>query len=140
MVACDAALIVRVITNLVGNAVKFSSDTTRIQVVADVDDARVMVRVIDHGPGIPAQYHASVFEKFGQVELQRVHQKVSVGLGLAFCKLAVEAHGGQIGLESEPGKGSTFWFKLPLRSLEEAIQKAGVHALTITLSGKRAAR
>ena len=122
-VVCDESLLIRVITNLVSNAVKFSPEPTRVRVVALVEDACAVVRVIDHGPGIPAQYHATVFEKFGQVELQRVHQKVSVGLGLAFCKLAIEAQEGQIGLESEPGKGSSFWFKLPLRSLEEALSK-----------------
>ena len=63
--------------------------------------------------GVPVEYQARIFEKFGQVEARANRQKHSTGLGLTFCKLAVEAHGGSIGVESEVGKGSTFWFVLP---------------------------
>ena len=68
----------------------------------------------DTGPGIPAEYHSKMFEKFGQVDGQT--RRHSSGLGLTFCKLAVEAQGGQNGVESEPGKGSTFWFTLPVEA------------------------
>jgi signal transduction histidine kinase len=115
MIPCDAALIVRVITNLASNALKFSPETTRVRVAIGAEGADMVLRVTDSGPGIPAQYQAKIFEKFGQAELQRAHQQTSSGLGLAFCKLAIEAHGGRIGVNSKPGKGSTFWFKLPLR-------------------------
>ena len=70
------------------------------------------VAVTDTGRGIAPEYHQKIFEKFGQAELH--HKRLGTGLGLAFCKLAVEAHGGQIGVESEPGRGSTFWFTLPV--------------------------
>jgi signal transduction histidine kinase len=69
--------------------------------------ARVSVQ--DTGQGIPSHYLRKVFDKFVQVE----SREFSTGLGLTFCKLAVEAHGGCIGVESEEGKGSTFWFTLP---------------------------
>jgi signal transduction histidine kinase len=69
--------------------------------------ARISVK--DNGQGIPPHYLAKVFKKFVQVE----SREYSTGLGLTFCKLAVEAHGGSIGVESEEGKGSTFWFTLP---------------------------
>ena len=67
--------------------------------------------VADTGPGIPAEFHRKIFDKFGQVENGR--ETSGVGLGLTFCKLAIEAHGGCIGVESTPGEGSTFWFTVP---------------------------
>lgn len=80
-------------------------------------DGHMRVSVIDTGLGIPPEYRDKIFEKFGQVEIREHKQKHSTGLGLAFCKLAVEAHGGKIGVDSEVGKGSTFWFELPVSSL-----------------------
>jgi signal transduction histidine kinase len=68
------------------------------------------VAVADNGLGIPREYHQRIFERFAQVEAR----KFSTGLGLTFCKLAVEAHAGRIGVDSETGKGSTFWFVLPV--------------------------
>jgi signal transduction histidine kinase len=71
------------------------------------------VRVVDTGEGIPEECRERIFEKFGQVENRKSGRTMSTGLGLTFCKLAVEAHGGKIGVESAPGQGSTFWFTLP---------------------------
>jgi signal transduction histidine kinase len=113
-VSCDAELLVRVIANLVGNALKFSPEQTRVHVAVAQEDGTAVVRVTDHGPGIPACFQQRVFDKFGLPELRNAHRKSSTGLGLPFCRLAVEAHGGRIGLESTEGKGSTFWFKLPV--------------------------
>jgi len=67
--------------------------------------------VTDTGKGIPAEYHARIFDKFGQVEGHK--NRNSSGLGLALCKLAVEAHDSEMGVESLEGKGATFWFTLP---------------------------
>jgi two-component system, sensor histidine kinase and response regulator len=114
-VVCDAGVIRRVLTNLISNAVKFTPSSGQVAVSARGNGSEVKVEVVDTGPGIPPEYHQKVFEKYGQVEAARHGAKHSTGLGLTFCKLAVEAHGGQVGLESAVGTGSTFWIVLPVR-------------------------
>ncbi|MGY8797381.1 MAG: PAS domain-containing sensor histidine kinase [Longimicrobiales bacterium] len=112
--AYDEELVTRVIANLVSNALRFTPEDGSVKVAVRKDEngsARVEVR--DTGDGIPAEYHELIFEKFGQVGRGERSVKVSTGLGLAFCKLAVEAHGGRIGVVSQVGEGSTFWFELP---------------------------
>lgn len=108
----DPDVIRRVIANLVGNAVKFTprGGQARVHVVSASSGPEV--RVEDTGPGIPAEFHARIFEKFGQAGGNGGAPVRSSGLGLTFCKLAVEAHGGRIDVESEVGKGSTFRFTL----------------------------
>ena len=108
---CDAGLATRVLVNLVGNALKFTPASGRVSVRISRTDGVCRVEVADTGPGIAAEHHAMVFEKFGQVKATRTAH--STGLGFAFCRLAVEAQGGAIGLVSKVGHGSTFWFTLP---------------------------
>jgi signal transduction histidine kinase len=110
---CDAELIRRVIGNLVANALKFTPSSAAILVTVRTNGGRPRVEVRDTGPGIPEEYHKRIFDKFGQAEAGQKKRRHSSGLGLAFCKLAVEAHGGAIGVESKVGEGSTFWFELP---------------------------
>jgi K+-sensing histidine kinase KdpD len=120
-VLVDADLIVRVLVNLLGNAIKFTTPGSlragkpdgEIGIVARAEGDAVVVRVWDTGEGIPAEFHKTIFEKFGQVQGGRSARKFSTGLGLTFCKMVVEAHGGRIAVASEPGKGSTFTFTLP---------------------------
>ncbi len=113
--AVDRDIIHRVFVNLLENAIKFSPDGATITIRLSSTEAATRAEVSDQGRGIPSEYHQKVFDKFSQVELRKQGQKHSSGLGLTFCKLAVEAHGGCIGVESEVGKGSTFWFELPQR-------------------------
>ncbi len=110
-VTCDPAIVRRVIGNLLGNALKFSAEDGVVRLVVDEVDGLPRVAVSDAGPGIAPEFHQKIFEKFGQVAGAK--QRLGTGLGLTFCKLSIEAHGGRIGLVSEVGRGSTFWFTLP---------------------------
>ena len=110
----DADLIRRVFVNLIGNALKFTPKGGEVTISVSVSDGWVRAEVHDNGCGIPEQYHERIFDKFGQAECCRDERKHSTGLGLTFCKLAVVAHGGNIGVQSHPGRGSTFWFSLPM--------------------------
>lgn len=113
VVICDVDLIRRVIGNLTGNALKFTPSNGEVRIIIQPEDSRIKIAISDNGIGIPEEFHERIFEKFGQVKTRKEGKKYSTGLGLTFCKLAVEAHGGEIGVQSEPGKGSTFWFILP---------------------------
>lgn len=110
----DRSLILRVIQNILGNALKFT-DRERgvIRMRVEGDAAAVTVSIEDNGPGIPPEYHKRVFDRFFQVEGTQVPGVHSTGLGLSFCKLGVEIHGGGIAVESAPGRGSTFRFWVP---------------------------
>jgi signal transduction histidine kinase len=121
----DADLIVRVLVNLLGNALKFTPAEGTITVGTTLSTApgTTMMKfwVLDSGKGIPPEYVDKIFEKFGQVESRAEGQRFSTGLGLTFCKLAVEAHGGRIGVESEVGNGSLFWFTVPLVAIANEV-------------------
>lgn len=107
----DAGLILRVIENLLGNALKFTPAGGRIEVCVEGGPSGPRVRVIDGGPGISPEQQTHLFQKFRQVgQQERLHGS---GLGLAFCRLAVEAHRGAIGCCSESGAGAEFWFSIP---------------------------
>ncbi len=110
---CDPDLVARTATNLLANALKFTPKGGAVSLSVSRAEGAVRVSVTDSGPGIPAEHHGRIFEKFGQVQSDGPKVKYSTGLGLTFCKLAIEAQGGRIGLESEVGRGSTFWFELP---------------------------
>ena len=113
----DSRLIRRVISNLVDNGIRHTPKGGQIEVTSELEKSKntLCVSVRDTGIGLDPAYHQKIFNKFEQVNLK--NQGVSIGaagLGLAFCKLAVEAHGGKIWVESEgEGKGSTFRFTIP---------------------------
>jgi signal transduction histidine kinase/putative methionine-R-sulfoxide reductase with GAF domain len=110
----DADIIARVLQNLVGNAIKFTPAGGSVKVTARCEEqarcSKLFVQVSDTGPGIPPEIQSRLFQKFvsGQQEER------GSGLGLAFCKLALEAHGERIGVESTPGQGATFSFSLAI--------------------------
>ena len=112
-ILCDGDVIRRVVVNLLGNAVKATEFREAVDVTIRQEGDKVRVSVRDQGQPIQAKYHAKLFERFGESEMGD-RQSHSVGLGLPFCKLAVEAHGGSIGITSEMNAGNTFWFVLPI--------------------------
>jgi NtrC-family two-component system sensor histidine kinase KinB len=111
-VLVDQDMIRRVVTNLLENASKYSPPGSNIEVGAQQADDHVRLWVLDHGPGIPASEHERVFDKFTRLKAENGPK--GLGLGLAYCRLAVQAHGGRIWVESELGVGSRFVFILPV--------------------------
>jgi signal transduction histidine kinase len=109
--AGDANKLSRTLVNLIANAIKFTHAGTVSVIASQVDRDNIRFAVRDTGTGIPAEAFERIFEKFGQLDAAH---RVGTGLGLAFCKLAVEAHGGRIEVESTLGSGSTFWFTVPV--------------------------
>jgi signal transduction histidine kinase/PAS domain-containing protein len=115
-VTVDAARLAQVVDHYLDNALKFSSATEPVAVGIDVDDATARVWVHDRGPGIPAVEQGGIWERFYRPAgtEHRSGSSEGLGLGLYFCRTIVERHGGQVGVESSPGAGATFWLTLPL--------------------------
>jgi len=111
-VLADADRLVQVVVNLLSNAVKFSPRGSAVTVSAHEDDGWVEVRVQDRGRGISESHREAIFQRFQQVESSDGRQKGGTGLGLPICKAIVEQLGGSMGVTSEVGSGSTFWFRL----------------------------
>ena len=113
MLFADSNRIVQVLINFLSNAIKYSPAESKVRVEVEQAGSLVEFKVIDQGRGIPQSHLHSVFERFQQVEANDAKKKGGTGLGLAICKAIIEEHGGAIGVNSEEGSGSTFWFKLP---------------------------
>lgn len=113
-VMADAEMIRRVLINLIENALKYSVEGQKITVGAKRNGDFVELSVQDQGRGIPKNEQERIFEKFARVQVGATGNTKGLGLGLAYCKLAVEGHGGKIWVESELGKGSRFAFTLPI--------------------------
>lgn len=113
----DTDMMRRVLINLLENAIKFSKAETIIEIGAKKDGKSVEFWVQDTGPGVPPLESKRIFEKFARVKGK--DRPSGLGIGLAFCRIAVQAHGGNIWVESEEGKGSKFIFILPVMDGKE---------------------
>jgi PAS domain S-box-containing protein len=107
----DKEALIQVLTNLLGNAIRYSPNGSAIDISAQEKDTLIEIRVSDHGPGIPQRKQAEIFERFKQANTMRDKNK-GFGLGLAICKSIIAQHGETIGVDSEEGQGSTFWFTI----------------------------
>lgn len=113
VIFADEDRIVQVLVNLLSNAIKYSPENETVRLNAQCSDKQVEIRVTDCGRGIPEVLRSAIFERFRQVSVTDSKELGGTGLGLAICKAVVQAHGGEIGVDSAEGKGSTFWFRLP---------------------------
>src|SRR5207244_7379334 len=111
----------QVLLNLVGNAIKFT-DRGEVAIAASATNGSFTIAVRDTGPGIGTADQARIFEEFKQADSSITRKKGGTGLGLSISKRIIEMHGGRIWVESEPGKGSTFHFTLPVRVEAQAGQ------------------
>ncbi len=116
---CDPGLVERILTNLVDNALKYAPRGSTVEVAVRDWRGGVRVEVTDSGRPIPEQQRRAIFERFRRLGIHQGDRR-GVGLGLAFCRLAVEAHGGSIGVATPDSGGNTFWFWLPARPAVQA--------------------
>jgi signal transduction histidine kinase len=112
-VLADPARVRQVLDNLISNAVKYSPPNTTVWVRAQIGEYCWRVEVQDQGPGIQPKDRARLFQDFARLSARPTGGEKSTGLGLSITRRVIEAHGGEIGVDSEPGSGSIFWFTLP---------------------------
>jgi signal transduction histidine kinase len=112
-VNADPDRVIQVLINLLSNAIKFSPENAKVEIKTIEAEDFIEVQVVDHGRGVPQAYKELIFEKYKQVKADDDTKKGGTGLGLPICKMIIEQLGGKIGVRSEDGKGSTFWFTLP---------------------------
>ncbi len=113
-VLMDENKILQVMNNLISNAVKFSPFNTTVSVSVSQDSQYVNVAVADEGPGIPEAEQDKLFKPFGRTSVRATGDEISTGLGLSIVRNIVNAHGGEVNVTSEPGRGSIFTFNIPL--------------------------
>ncbi|CAN5424965.1 hypothetical protein BH11CYA1_BH11CYA1_09460 [soil metagenome] len=111
VVNCDAHYLTQVLTNLVANAIRYSPVGGAIAIAAEAQGDEVVVSISDQGPGVAEAARSAIFERFKQADAGR-DQRYGFGLGLSICKSIITLHGGQIGVDSAPGGGAKFWFKV----------------------------
>ena len=128
--SADKVLLKRVLSNLVQNALTHTAGPVKLALTARADPNGILFTVADDGPGIPSEYQEIIFRKFERVRAAHAPRVRSSGLGLTFCRLAVESHGGRIWVKSAEGEGSTFYVQLPIVPSEppRAINRTGEFA------------
>jgi CheY-like chemotaxis protein/anti-sigma regulatory factor (Ser/Thr protein kinase) len=117
-IRADKSKFKQVLYNLLSNAIKFTPQGGKVWVSARADTEDLIVDVGDTGVGIPAEHHKRIFDEFYQLDHATTRQVEGTGLGLSLTRRLVELHGGSISLESDPGRGSVFTFRLPLTGIE----------------------
>ena len=110
----DKARLIQVMSNLMSNAAKFSSLGEQVELFVTRQNTDIRIAVKDKGPGIAEEFFDHIFEKFTQIDMSDKRRVGGTGLGLSISKEIVERHGGIIGVTSELGVGSTFFFTLPV--------------------------
>ena len=120
LINADPLRIERILYNLLDNAAKYSPPGSQIKVSANAEPERLVIGVSDHGKGLSSSEQARIFGPFQRLENNRPDQARGAGLGLMVCRRLVEAHGGEIWVESKKGRGSTFFFSLPRRKGTDA--------------------
>ncbi|MBX9694470.1 MAG: HAMP domain-containing histidine kinase [Cyanobacteria bacterium] len=110
---CDSDRIIQVLVNLLSNAIKYSKDESKVEIIVQPEPRAVRFSVTDQGDGMALETQSIVFDRYKLIEQDRSLGAMGRGLGLSICKKIVELHGGEICVESEPGKGSCFWFTIP---------------------------
>ncbi|MDX1634854.1 MAG: PAS domain-containing protein [Marinobacter sp.] len=112
--------LVQALSNLVSNAIKFSPAGEQVTLATRVMDSNVRIEVRDHGPGVPTEFRDRIFQRFAQADASSTRQIRGTGLGLAITRELIHRMDGEVGFDSVPGQGSTFWLQLPLLSPEES--------------------
>ena len=114
LIMAEEKRMVQMIANLMSNAIKFSPKDSTVTISIVKDEVFAEIRISDQGPGIAADERALIFEKFRQARTAEVVAAKGTGLGLAIVRALAESHGGEVGVDSEVGKGSTFFIRVPL--------------------------
>jgi signal transduction histidine kinase len=132
-IKADADILIRVVINLFTNAIKASPTGKKIVVEFRYDNGNITVLISNQGKGIPKTRQQEIFEKYKQFNNSE-SKRSSTGLGLAFCKMAIEAHDGKIGVKSDSSSGATFWFSLPYVTYYEVKNVKSISAVTEPLT------